>query len=240
MSNTITAYLTTPIRSTNCSLGYTVGTGSRISSIINSASPITIISVGVGIVGLVVSFLGALNDRATKWYGLTLAGLGIGGLISGFLNDFNNYKKDHPQQELSTHLPQPKHEPSMPQVNPQSTLLTPKFDIEKDLDILVVDLYHAILNNDLDKLTKTIERGKLLGLNELSCLLKSKHIEVKTLALLSLISKEDFDDKTKALILESIKNNDRLLNTLKKIATLDKDNTVVFERIVDLLVKRSS
>lgn len=222
MSNTITTWLTTPIGRRYPFIEQSTRRNSEFSSVITSVSPITLISASAGVLGLVISFFGALTDKATKWFGLILSGLGIGGLICGGINDFKIYKKENSQLIQEVPIPAPAKK-------------TRVYDFDRDLDILLIDFYHARLNDDLDKIAKIIERGKKLSIKELSLLLTNKNIDVKNLALLSLILKEDYDAKTKELILENIKKHDSLLDTLKKLIATEKDNQVIFLKLVDLI-----
>ncbi len=216
-------------------------------NIINSSSPITLAGGGISLVGLLMSFLGTAHSKQPlQWMGMLLSGLGTGGFIYGVINDFNIFNNKatssspvpnlKPANNALSITSQNNNQTASSEVGTSSTLMTPPVDLASDIDLLMLDLYHSILNKDKKKLASVIERGSKLDLNELSKLLQNKNIEVKALALLSLISRDDFNGDTKKLVLESIENNSSLQSALKKLAVTEQDNQTIFKRVIDLLV----
>ncbi|MBI1857686.1 MAG: hypothetical protein HYR97_01000 [Candidatus Melainabacteria bacterium] len=238
----------------NRPIGYNTSCGKSIPkwrkdsspSIIKIMTPTAIASASLGILGAILSLFGFTSDK--KSLGL----LGVLGCLAGTFGFIYNsttatdVSETEPIQSPSTDKDPHEHQspPSEKRVLKESNVPVannPFFKKEgictSDPDVLIVDIYHGILSGDVKKVQDVIDRLKKLELEKVKPLINNKLQEVKVVAVLSLISRDDYESnpEVKQMLLDLAKQDATVLRTIRNLTQTEKDNKVIFDRLILLL-----
>ncbi|GEM_PF-5238882 len=236
----------------NRPIGYNINCGKSIpewkrepsQNIINTMTPVAIASASSGILGIILSFLGFSNDKKN----LGLVGiLGCLASVGGFIYDLittNKILTSEPNLSSPPVREKPRESPQLPKK--ETTLEDNPFFRKdglctSDPDVLIVDIYHGILSGDVKKIQDVIDRAKKLELQKIKPLLNNKLQEVRVVAVLSLISRDDYDSnlEVKQTLVELAKKDELVLKTIRNLTQTEKDNKIIFDRLISLLALAS-
>jgi hypothetical protein len=248
----------------NSPIGYNVNCNKTISewkrehsqNIIRTMTPVAAASVGTGIIGIFLSFLGFSNDKKNLGF---IGLLGCIASVCGFIYDIistNKILADESKPALSR-TPDTSKEQRDNTQSPKNELILSAgsktvsgenpFFINNSLctnnpDVLIVDIYHGILSGDVKKIQDVINRIKKLELEKIKPLLNNKLQEVRVVAVLSLISRDDYDSdpNVKQILIELAKKDPLVLKTIRNLTLTEADNKITFDRLVSLLASISS
>ena len=241
----------------NRPIGYNINCGKSIpewkreslQNSINTMTPLVVASAGSGVLGIILSFLGFSNDKK----GLGLVGLlGCLASVGGFIYDListNNILASEPNSASSPVREEPRESSQLPKkeilpvgsgvpVSKDNPFFRKDGLCTSDPDVLIVDIYHGILSGDVKKIQDVIDRAKKLELQKIKPLLNNKLQEVRVVAVLSLISRDDYDSnlEVKQTLLELAKKDGLVLKTIRNLALTEKDNKIIFDRLISLLI----
>ena len=235
----------------NSPIGYDAQSGKSIAEwrnetspdIIRSMSPITLASSGSGVIGLFLCFLGiATNKKSPGVLGFLACLAGLGGFVYNCINNLTSdtiVEKAASKKKTDDKKEQPKPEsPKVPTITKNNPFFKHEDLCTSDPGVLIVDTYDGILNGKVDKVQDVIQRTKKLDLEKSEFLLNNKFPEVRGIAILALISRDDFNEnpEIKNLILRHSKKDDLVVRTLRELVKTEKDNKDLLKRVMLLLV----
>lgn len=197
--------------------------------VIQKMSPVTLACTGSSIIGVLLCFFGITsNKKSAGIFGLIACTGGIAGFIYNYISDYIGIDKKENEPKKVKNKDQSQDNPFFTHTG----LCT------NAPEVLIIDACDGYLQGNIKKELNVIEGIKKLDLKKSKLLLNHKLLEVRTVTLLSLISRDDFNEneEVKKLILNRAKEDDFIIKILRELVQTEKDNKEILSRVISLLI----